>query len=54
VLNAYGGPADDRFVSRTKAYVWLGAVHSVLHGLDTGDDGIVASGTGNLGLRLSG
>jgi aminoglycoside 2''-phosphotransferase len=52
VLERYGGPADNDFVDRMKAYVWLGAVHAVLYGLDTGDDGIVSSGIGNLGLRL--
>jgi aminoglycoside phosphotransferase (APT) family kinase protein len=52
VLARYGGPPDPGFGTRLHFYVWMGAVHAILHGLDTADDALVAGATKNLARRI--
>lgn len=52
LLERYRGPVDETFVDRIRDYWWLGSLHAVLHGLDEGDDGIVADGLVGLRRRL--
>jgi hypothetical protein len=52
VLARYGGPPDSGFGERLRFYVWMGSAHAILHGLDEGDDALVADATRELSDRI--
>jgi aminoglycoside 2''-phosphotransferase len=49
----YGGPPDTGFSARLHFYVWMSAVHEILHGLDTADDALVADASRSLADRIA-
>ncbi len=51
VLAAYGGPPDASFRERARFAYRLMPFHDVLHGLDTGDEAVVAGGLAGIRAR---
>jgi aminoglycoside 2''-phosphotransferase len=52
LVDRYGGPSDAGFAARLHFYVWMSAVQEIVHGLDTGDDALVADAVRSLADRL--
>ena len=52
VLARWGGPPDRGFRERLHFYVWMGAVHAILYGLEEGLPDVVADGIQGLRERI--